>query len=168
MEAIAQRVQDYLAAQGQQIAVYLGSEWLEKQPELPHVIVVPGDGEYAAPDGSARDALAGVQIGVGFVCKGALFEEATLLAEACYAAVRPSANLRATLRLRSELWGNYVIRVATLSATFPGVLTRGDVARVRVTQFTQLAQYLPRPSEVPDDPETRAEGTTQFLDDPNP
>lgn len=164
MEAIAQRVQDYFTAEGKQISVYLGTEWLEKQPELPHVIVVPGDGDYSPPASGQRDALADVQIGVAFVCKSALFEEAVLLAEACYAAVQPSASKRATLRLRSELWGNYVIRVATLNATFPGVLTRADLARVRVLTFTQLAQYIPRPPEVPDDPETRPEGTTQFLD----
>lgn len=151
MEAIAQKVQDAL---GKGIAVYLGSEWLVKEPKLPHVIVVPGDATYGPPEG-VRDALAGVTANAGFVCKALLFEEATLLAEACYAAVAP-AGRTASMRLSSELWGDRVIRVATITIPFTGALLRTGVTRAHVEQI--LARYhLPRPTtdpqEVPDDQE---------------
>lgn len=161
MEAMAQKVQDAL---GKDIAVYLGSEWLSNQPQLPHVIVVPGDATYGPPEGQ-RDALAGVTVNAAFVCKALLFEEAVLLAEACYAAVAPPGNA-ASMRLSSELWGEYVVRVATMSIPFPATLQRTDVTRAHVEQI--FARYhLPRPTpdpqEVPDDQENPS-GSGVFVD----
>lgn len=159
MEAQAQQLQDAL---GPDIAVYLGSEWLSRQQGLPQVVVIPGDAEFTAPDGSVAGALASVQLGVTCVCKAATFEEAALLAQACYAAL--GLNTRATMRLRTELWGDYNVRIAALTITFPATLTRGDVTRVRVHTFTQLAEFgHPPPTEAPDD-ETRPDGSTVFVD----
>lgn len=159
MEALAQQLQDALGAN---VAVYLGSEWLDNQPQLPHVIVLPGGGTYRPPDGSSRLALADIDLRTTIRCKAVLFEEAVLLAEACYAALVDTASGTADLRLASELWGDYTVRLADLTVTQPAVLTRSDVALVRVRTFTQHVHLTPTSTpEVPND-QAAPEGSTVF------
>lgn len=158
METLAQQLQDAL---GTGVAVYLGSEYLDRQPQLPLVIVLPGSVRYDAPDGSVADALAMGTAETTLVCKAVTFEEAALLADLCYAAIATGRN--AQTRLRTEPWGDYNIRVADLTITFPAVLTRQDITRVRVEQFTQLAQFIGTP-EVPHDETHRPNGETQFVE----
>ncbi|GGI87237.1 hypothetical protein [Deinococcus wulumuqiensis] len=159
METLAQQLQDAL---GTGVAVYLGSEYLDRQPQLPLVIVLPGSVRYDAPDGSVADALAMGTAETTLVCKAVTFEEAALLADLCYAAIGPGKP--ATSRLRSETWGDYTVRVADLTITFPAVLTRSDITRVRVAHFTQLAQFMDTPEVVPDDETYRPNGETQFVE----
>lgn len=159
MEALAQQLQDAL---GPTIAVYLGSEWLDRQPQLPFVIVVPGDASYEPPDGTRPGALASVMLDTAFVCKAALFEEAVLLAEACYGVIGTGKSAR--LRLGTEVWEGYYVRKATLTVTSPATLTRDDVTRVRALTFTQLAQFHPSTPEVPDDQTNRPTGETHFVE----
>lgn len=157
MEALAQQLQDAL---GPSIAVYLGSEWAVKQPALPHVIVMPAGGTYEPPSGAVRYALADAQIRTTIRAKAALFEEAVLLAEAAYAAV--AQGTRAEIRLASEVWGDYTVRMADLTITQPATLTRDDIALVKVKTFTQHAHFAPtRTPEVPSD-ESNPEGRTVF------
>lgn len=144
-----------------EIAVLLGSEWLVEQTRLPLVVVVPGAVTYGPPDGSERDALAVGTAETALICKAASFEEAVQLADLCYAAVGPGRP--ATSRLRSEPWGDDTVRVADLTITFPAVLTRQDITRVRVKCFTQLAQFIGIP-EVPHDQTYRPDGETQFVE----
>lgn len=165
MEALAQRLQDAL---GQKISVYLGSEHLSRQPRLPHVVVVPGSADYGPPTGQVRDALATVQVQHVCICKALTFEEALILSDACYTAL--ALGQRAPMRLRSELWGERVIRCADLTVTHPATLTRSDVARVQVHTFTQHVEFTnPNIQEVPDGTnETGAgvRGDTDFRDRP--
>lgn len=145
MEALAQQVQDALPG----IAVYLGSEYLVQELELPHVIVLPGDATYIPPDGRTKDALASVQADTAFRCRALTFEDSVLLAEACYAAT--AATKPARIRLDSEPLGDRVVRVATLTITLPAVLTRSDVTRVRIEQVLAHHRYLTPPQEAPDE-----------------
>lgn len=158
METLAQQLQDAL---GKDIAVYLGSEWLERQPRLPLVIVVPGNVRYDAPDGSVADALAMGTAETTLICKAVTFEEAALLADLCYAAI--GTGRPAQTRLRTEPWGDYNIRVADMGIQFPATLTRQDITRVRVEHFTQLAQFIATP-EVANDETYRPDGETHFVE----
>ncbi|GGL15870.1 hypothetical protein GCM10010844_38460 [Deinococcus radiotolerans] len=157
MESLAQQLQNALP----NVPVYLGSEWLEQQPQLPFMILLPTGGQYTAPSGQARLAIADVQLDTTVICKAALFEEALLLAEVAYAALAQGKD--ASVKLRSEVWGDYTVRVADLTFSTPAVLTRDDVALVHVKTFTQRVHVTPPTStpEVPDDAE-RPEGTTHF------
>lgn len=159
METLAQQLQDALHAYG--VAVYLGSEWLDKQPSLPLVVVVPGSVTYGPPDGSVDGVLAQGTAETALICKATTFEEAVQLADLCYAAVAPGRP--ATSRMRSEVWGDYTVRVADLSVTFPAVLGRSDITRVRVDHFTQRAQFIATP-EVAHDETYRPDGETQFVE----
>jgi len=147
MESLAQQVQNALAPY--KIRVYLGEEWLSRTPELPHLIVLPGGGTYTPPDGRTRDALAGVQQRTNLLARAVTFEQATLLAEVAYAAAAPGRG--AELDLGTELWGDNVIRTATLTITLPAVLTRSDVTRVRIEQVLAHHRYLTPPQEAPDE-----------------
>ncbi len=104
METLAQQLQDAL---GTGVAVYLGSEYLDRQPQLPLVIVLPGSVRYDAPDGSVADALAMGTAETTLVCKAVTFEEAALLADLCYAAIGPgeARHLAAALRDVGRLHG---------------------------------------------------------------
>ncbi|MCD0156015.1 hypothetical protein [Deinococcus sp. 6GRE01] len=161
METLSQQLQDAFTAAGQTIPVYLGSEWLSREVELPHVIVTPGGGTYAPPSGATRDALASVELEPHVICKAVLFEEALLLADFAYAALTPSRSARVSLR--SEAWGDYTVRVADLTLSVPATLTRTDITRVRVTRFTQLASLIGS-QEVPNDPTPEIDGETQFVE----
>lgn len=161
MEALAQTLQN---AMPPDVSVYLGAEYAESQPRLPHVVVVPSGARYGPPDGSTRDTLAQVALEVAVLCRAALFEEATLLADLCYAAL-PGRSPEASIRYGSEVWGDYTVRAARLTVTLPAALTRADITRVRVATFTQDARFLTLPpSEVPDDETNRPDGVTHFVE----
>lgn len=161
MEALAQQLQDALDATGKKIAVHLGSEYLSRQPKLPHIVVAPGGGTYGPPDGSVRGGLASLTLDTHIICKAVKFEEAALLAEFAY--VTLGLGKTARLALRSEVWDNYTVRVADLTLSLPGALTRDDITRVKVTHFIQHAQITPLTitPEVPDDQESPT-GSTVF------
>jgi hypothetical protein len=158
MEDFAQLLQDALGS----IPVYLGAEYTETQQEIPHVIVVPSGAAYGPPVAGQRDALATGTRDIRILCKAGRFDEAEALADLVYASAPGRAPL-AKLALRSEVWGNYTIRVADLLLTLPTTLTHQDIARVRVLTFTQLVDLLPLipTPEVPDDQGT-PQGTTEF------
>lgn len=162
MEALAQQLQDAFTAEGKPIAVYLGSEWLDRQPELPHVIVVPGNASYTPSDGTTQDTLADVQLDTVFICKAMTFEDAALLADYVYATLAEGRDAR--MNLRTEVWGDYNVRVAQLSVTYPARLRRSDVTRLLVDAFTQYAQFTTRTQEVPDDPTHQPNGETHFVE----
>ena len=162
MEAEAQKLQDAL---GPNIPVYLGSEWLSRQPELPHVVVIPGNVEYRPPAAAGQFTLADATVGTTVLCKATLFEEALALADACYAALTPGRA--ASVRLGSEVWGDYTVRTAALSISQDASVTRDYVERIRVQTFTQVADITPisTTEEVPnDETETSIRGETQFRD----
>jgi hypothetical protein len=158
MEDFAQALQTALGP----IPVYLGAEWAEKQPALPHVIVVPSGATYGPPTGTSKDAVASGTRDIRVLCKAVLFDEAEALADLVYASA-PGRSPQARLSLRSEVWGEYTIRVADLLLTLPTTLTRQDTERVRVLTFTQLVDLLPlSPTPEVNDDETRPEGRTEF------
>lgn len=159
MEAEAQKLQDAL---GGSLAVYLGSEWLTKQPTLPHVLVLPGGAEYGPP--TLPGTLAAVRLRETYLCRALTFEQAVQLAEFAYATLAPGQS--ASVQLSSEVWGDYTVRTAALSLTYPATLAREDVERIQIQAFTQLADITPHSTkEVPDDEiETTVRGETQFRD----
>ncbi|MFC6592409.1 hypothetical protein ACFP81_10660 [Deinococcus lacus] len=162
MEAEAQRLQNALP----DIAVYLGSEWLVKQPAVPHVVVMPGNADYSPP--AVPGSLAAVRLQETYLCRAMTFEEAVQLAEFAYAALAPGQS--ASVRLGTEVWGDYFVRTAALTITYPATLTREDVTRVRVKDFTQHAQFTNPNKEVPDgtNQDHRPTGRTYFDDSPGP
>lgn len=156
MEANAQALQDAL---GERVPVYLGREWLIKQPELPHAVFVPTDEALSAPTPApgvrASELLADDALSVDVVCRAATFEDARALALLCWSSLRAQgAAPAATIRYGGEEWGGVPIRVATLSLTLPALLTRDDLTRVRVEEIV-ARHHLPTPTpsqEVPRDP----------------
>lgn len=167
MEALAQTLQDAFKEQAGEnslpVPVFLGSEWLDRQNELPLVIVVPGSATYGPPDGSVRGALAGVQTDQHLICKAMTYEDAVLLAEFCYEVL--AVGRAATMRLRSEVWGDYTVRVADMQVTFPAALTRSDITRVKVKTFTEHVQFTnPSPQQEIPNEQNQATGSVEFLD----
>ncbi|THF70500.1 hypothetical protein E7T06_07285 [Deinococcus sp. Arct2-2] len=158
MEDFTQALQNALGG----IPVYLGAEYTEEQPEIPHVVVVPSGGTYGPPVAGTKDALATGTQDIRVLCKCWKFQEAQDLADLVYAAAPGRAPL-AKFSLRSEVWGKYTARVADLLLTLPTTLTRQDITRVRVETFTQLVDLLPLipTPEVSNDP-TVPEGQTTF------
>lgn len=144
------------------VPVYLGAENVERQPQVPHVIVVPRGTIYGPSDGSVRDAIATGTTDISVVCRAARFDEAEALADLVYAAA-PGRAPNAKLSFRSEIWGEYVVRVADLILTIPTSLTSADISRVKVLTFTQHLDMLPlTPTiEVPND-QTPPDGHTTF------
>lgn len=159
MEAEAQKLQDAL---GNSMAVYLGSEWLVKQPAVPHVVVLPGSADYGPP--STPGSLAAVRLQETYLCRAMTFEEASQLAEFCYGVLAPGQT--ASSRLSTEVWGDYNVRTAALTITYPATLTRDDIERVRVHTFTQHIEF--KTQEVQDGPNEDGggspTGTTYFRD----
>ncbi len=147
MEELAQIIQDAL---GPTVAVYLGVEWAEKQPALPHVVIVPGGATYGPPDGSKPNLIAQGTLDLRVLCKAVRFDEASDLADLCYAAA-PGKSPLARMTYRSEVWGDYTVRVADLTLTLPSTLARTDITRVRVEQFTQHVHLLPLTALLPEE-----------------
>lgn len=141
MEDFAQALQDAL---GGGVSVKLGAEYALTEMELPAVIVVPSGATYGPPVDGKKDALSSGTRDIRILCKTYYFNESEALADLVYSLnVARLVAPQARLALRSEVWGNYTVRVADLLLTLPTTLTRQDIARVRVLTFTQKVDVLP-------------------------
>lgn len=160
MEELTQAIQN---AVGPNIPVYLGVEWAERQMNLPHVIVVPAGATYGPPTDNRLDVIAAGTADIRVLCKAVRFDEASDLADLVYAAA-PGKSPLARLTYRSEVWGDYTVRVADLTLTLPTVLRSTDIKRVRVEQFTQHVFVLPLETLTPQEAQNgpQPEGHTIF------
>ena len=164
METLAQQLQDAL---GPTVAVYLGAEYMERQPELPHVVVVPAGAEIRPPSGLNPGALADASLEVRLIARAVRFDEAQLLAEACYTVLRATSP-SASLKLRSEAWGDYTVRVADLSVTLPASIPAGAITRVQVLTFAQHLKFTQQEAPDGQDISGQPTGSTSFLEHADP
>ncbi|WP_189088549.1 hypothetical protein [Deinococcus ruber] len=135
---------------------------MEKQPEIPHVIVVPSGATYGPPTEGGRDVIASGTRDIRIICRAWRFDEAEALADLVYAA-SPTKSPNARLSLKSEVWSDYTARVADLLLTLPTTLTRTDITRVHVEQFTQRVDLLPLiPTPEVSNDQTPPDGHTTF------
>lgn len=150
MEEFAKQLKAALEHYG----VYIGPEALVRQPQLPHVIVIPVEETLTPPVRTAgRVQLAGeAQQTVDIICRADTYEQARALALLCWQ--MPGIDRNARMTYGSETWESKVVRSVRLRAALPISIARSDITLARIEFIGQHVRYevLTLP-EVQDDPQ---------------
>ena len=139
--------------------VYIGPESLTRQPQLPHVIVIPVEETLTPPmrSGAGVQLAAEAQQTVDIICRADTYEQARALALLCWQ--MPGIDRNARMTYGSETWETKVVRSARLSAVLPALLKRGGVALAPIEFIGQHTRYeVLTFQEVQDEPQ-KAPGT---------
>ncbi|MDV6376372.1 hypothetical protein [Deinococcus arenicola] len=140
MEDLAQALQDAL---GTALAVYLGPEHLDDQPELPHVIVVPTAETLTPPTQNPQQLVGDSAMTVDVICRAVTYQDARTLALLCWTALMPlRARPTAAVQYGSEPWGDYTVRSAVLTVTVTAPVLRSDVTLARIEEIAAHHRYL--------------------------
>ena len=134
--------------------VYIGPESLTRQPQLPHVIVIPVEETLTPPmrSGAGVQLAAEAQQTVDIICRADTYEQARALALLCWQ--MPGIDRNARMTYGSETWESKVVRSVRLRAVLPLAIARSDITLARIEFIGQHVRYevLTAP-EVQDDPQ---------------
>jgi len=157
MEALAQTLQDAL---GTALAVYLGPEYLDKEPQMPQIIVIPTDEQIMPPTQGGQAVAAETSQMVDIICRAITYTDARDLALLCWTLLVPlRAKTTASIKYGTEVWNNYNVRSATLTVTVTAPVLKASITLARIEEVAAHHRYtIPAPTQEVSDDQTGTEG----------